>query len=172
MAIKRKPDLLLSLDGDEIFLPNSGKIIEEELDILHVEEHVFEFQLFTLWDNFNQIRIDGAFSSFWQKRMFRLKDQPSDLKIDDSPYPGNFHCGSIPSNTVGINNSVKSNAKIFHCASFDESLRKKKHEWYVSRDPENPLTDNYQHMLGAKGRFSGPSLKFKTIPSNLSYKLN
>ena len=172
MAIKRKPDLLLSLDGDEIFLPNSGKIIEEEIDILHVEEHVFEFQLFTLWDNFNQIRIDGAFSSFWQKRMFRLKDQPSDLKINDSPYPGNFHCGSIPNNTVGIDNSVKSNAKIFHCASFDESLRKKKHEWYVSRDPENSLTDNYQHMLGAKGRFSGPSLKFKTIPSNLSYNLN
>ena len=172
MAVKRKPDVLLSLDGDEIFLPNSGKIIEEEIDILHTEGHVFEFQLFTLWDSFNQIRTDGAFSSFWQKRMFRLKDQPSDLKIDDSPYPGNFHCGSIPSNTVGINNSVKSNAKIFHCASFDESLRKKKHEWYVSRDPDNPLTDNYQHMLGAKGRFSGSSLKFETIPSNLCYNLN
>jgi glycosyltransferase involved in cell wall biosynthesis len=172
MAVKRKPDVLLSLDGDEIFLPASGKIIEEEIDILHAEEHVFEFQLFTLWDSFNQIRVDGAFSSFWQKRMFRLKDQPSDLKINDSPYPGNFHCGSIPTNTVGIDNSVKSNAKIFHCASFDETLRKKKHEWYVSRDPNNPLTDNYQHMLGAKGRFSGPSLKFKTIPSNLCYNLN
>ena len=172
MAVKRKPDVLLSLDGDEIFLPASGKIIEEEIDILHAEEHVFEFQLFTLWDRCNQIRVDGAFSSFWQKRMFRLKDQPSDLKINDSPYPGNFHCGSIPTNTVGIDNSVKSNAKIFHCASFDETLRKKKHEWYVSRDPNNPLTDNYQHMLGAKGRFSGPSLKFKTIPSNLCYNLN
>ena len=172
MAVKRKPDVLLSLDGDEIFLPASGKIIEEEIDILHAEEHVFEFQLFTLWDSFNQIRVDGAFSSFWQKRMFRLKDQPSDLKINDSPYPGNFHCGSIPTNTVGIDNSVKSNAKIFHCASFDESLRKKKHDWYVSRDPDNPLTDNYQHMLGAKGRFSGSSLKFETIPSNLCYNLN
>ena len=172
MAVKRKPDVLLSLDGDEIFLPASGKIIEEEIDILHAEEHVFEFQLFTLWDSFNQIRVDGAFSSFWQKRMFRLKDQPSDLKINDSPYPGNFHCGSIPTNTVGIDNSVKSNAKIFHCASFDETLRKKKHEWYVSRDPNNPLTDNYQHMLGAKGRFSGSSLKFETIPSNLCYNLN
>ena len=172
MAVKRKPDVLLSLDGDEIFLPASGKIIEEEIDILHAEEHVFEFQLFTLWDSSNQIRTDGAFSSFWQKRMFRLKDQPSDLKINDSPYPGNFHCGSIPTNTVGIDNSVKSNAKIFHCASFDETLRKKKHEWYVSRDPNNPLTDNYQHMLGAKGRFSGSSLKFETIPSNLCYNLN
>ena len=171
MAVKRKPDVLLSLDGDEIFLPASGKIIEEEIDILHAEEHVFEFQLFTLWDSFNQIRVDGAFSSFWQKRMFRLKDQPSDLKINDSPYPGNFHCGSIPTNTVGIDNSVKSNAKIFHCASFDETLRKKKHEWYVSRDPNNPLTDNYQHMLGAKGRFAGSSLKFKQIPSNLCYDL-
>ena len=172
MGLKRKPDVLMSLDGDEIFLPGSGKIIGEEIDILHNEEHVFEFQLFTLWDSSNQIRTDGAFSSFWQKRMFRVKDQPTDLKINNSPYPGNFHCGSIPSNTVGINYSVKSNAKIFHCASFDESLRKKKHDWYVSRDPDNPLTDNYQHMLGAQGRFAGSSLKFKKIPSNLSYDLN
>jgi glycosyltransferase involved in cell wall biosynthesis len=171
MALKRKPDLLLSLDGDEIFLPGSEKILSEEVNILYSEDNVFEFQLLTLWDSPNQIRWDGLSSSFWQKRMFRLKDQPPNLKINDSPYPGNFHCGSIPSNTVGVENSVKSNAKIFHCASFDESLRKKKYEWYISRDPDNPLTDNYQHMLGAKGRFSGSSLKFNTIPPTLSYNL-
>jgi O-antigen biosynthesis protein len=172
MALKRKPDMLLSLDGDEIFLPGSEKIIDEEIDILHPDSKVFEFQLLTLWDSLDKIRFDGLTSSFWQKRMFRLKDQPSDLKINNSPYPGNFHCGSLPSNTIGMDYSLKSNAKIFHCASFDESLRKKKHEWYVSRDPDNPLTDNYQHMLGAQGRFSGSSLKFKKIPSNLSYDLN
>jgi glycosyltransferase involved in cell wall biosynthesis len=172
MALKRKPDVLLSLDGDEIFLPDSGKIIQEEIDVLYPETNIFEFQLLTLWDNPHQVRFDGAFSSFWQKRMFRLKDQPNNLKINDSPYPGNFHCGSIPSNVEGIENAVKSNAKIFHCASFDESLRKKKYKWYVTRDPDNPLTDNYQHMLDAKGKFSGLSLKFKTIPSNLCYNLN
>ena len=172
MALKRKPDVLLSLDGDEIFLPGSGKIIQEEIDILYPDKQVFEFQLLTLWDNPNQIRFDGAFSSFWQKRMFRLKDQPINLKINNSPYKGNFHCGSIPTNTIGMENAVRSNAKIFHCASFDESLRKEKYEWYISIDPDNPLTDNYQHMLGAKGRFSGTSLKFKKIPSNLTYDLN
>ena len=172
MALKRKPDVLLSLDGDEIVLPDSGKIIREEIDILYPESNVFEFQLLTLWDNSNKIRIDGAFSSFWQKRMFRLKDQPSKLKIYDSIYPGNLHCGSIPTNTVGIEHPVRSNAKIFHCASLDESLRTKKYDWYLSKDPNNPLTDNYQHMLGAKGRFSGSTLKFKKIPNVLSYDLN
>lgn len=172
LALKRNPDLLLSLDGDEIFLPGSEKIIHEEVDILYPDSKVFEFQLLTLWDSPNKIRFDGLTSSFWQKRMFRLKDQPSELKINDSPYPGNFHCGSIPSNTIDMENFVRSNAKIFHCASFDESLRKKKYEWYVSRDPDNPLTDNYQHMLGAKGRFSGPTLKFKKIPSSQAYDLN
>jgi glycosyltransferase involved in cell wall biosynthesis len=171
MALKRKPDVLLSLDGDEIFLPNSGKIIREELDILYPDVQVFEFQLLTLWDNSNQIRFDGHFSSFWQKRMFRLKDQPSELKIDNSPYPGNLHCGSIPNNTLGMENPVRSNAKIFHCASLHESLRNTKFEWYTSQNPNNSLTDNYQHMLGAKGRFSGSTLKFKKIPSNLSYNL-
>lgn len=172
MALKRKPDVLLSLDGDEIFLPNSDKIIHEEIDILYPNSQVFEFQLLTLWDDSNKIRFDGLSSSFWHKRMFRLKEQPSNLKIFDSPYSGNLHCGSIPTNTVGIKNPVRSNAKIFHCASFDESLRTKKHDWYISRDPDNPLTDNYQHMLGAKGQFSGSSLKFKKIPSTMSYDLN
>lgn len=172
MALKRNPDVILSLDGDEIFLPDSGKVLREEIDVLYPEAHVFEFQLLTLWDSPNQIRFDGAFSSFWQKRMFRLKDQPANLKINDSPYYGNLHCGSIPTNAVGIENAVRSNAKIFHCASFDESLRQKTYKWYISKDPNNPLTDNYQHMLGAKGRFSGSSLKFKKIPSALTYNLN
>ena len=172
MALKRKPDVLLSLDGDEIFLPGSGKIIREELDILYPDAQVFELQLLTLWDNPIQMRFDGAFSSFWQKRMFRLKDQPTDLRINESPYPGNLHCGSIPNNTMGIEHPVRSNAKIFHCASLDESLRNEKYEWYISKDPDNPLTDNYQHMLEAKGRFSGRTLKFKKISSNLAYDLH
>ena len=56
MALKRKPDVLLSLDGDEIFLPGSGKIIQEEIDILYPDKQVFEFQLLTLWDNPNHGR--------------------------------------------------------------------------------------------------------------------
>ena len=35
LALKRNPDLLLSLDGDEIFLPGSEKIIHEEIDVLY-----------------------------------------------------------------------------------------------------------------------------------------
>ena len=104
--------------------------------------------------------------------MFRLKDQPSDLTTNETPYYGNLHCGSIPTNTAGSERPILSNAKIFHCASLDESMRVEKHEWYVSNDPQNILTDNYQHMLDAKGRFSGSSLKFKTIPSDFVYDLN
>ena len=172
MVLKRKPDVLLSIDGDEIFLPGSGKIIREELDVLHPDAQVFGFQLFTLWDKQNQMRFDGAFSSFWQKRMFRLKDQPSDLRINKTAYYGNLHCGSIPTNTAGSEKPVLSSAKIFHCASLEESMRVGKHEWYVSHDPNNTQTDNYQHMLDAKGRFSGSSLKFKSIPSDFVYELN
>ena len=168
MALKRNPTIVLSLDGDEIFLPDSGKIIQEEIDILYPENSVFEFQLLTLWDKPEQIRFDGDFSSFWQKRMFRLKDQPSDLKIFDSPYPGNLHCGSIPTNIIGTENPIRSNAKIIHCASLDATIRSEKYQWYQNMDPNNHLTDNYQHMLGAKGRFSGNVLKYKSIPFSLT----
>jgi len=87
MAIKRKPTIILSLDGDEIFAPNSENIIQDELDIIYPDKQVFEFEILTLWDKPDQIRYDGVFGNFWHKRMFRLTDKPVNLEISNSPYP-------------------------------------------------------------------------------------
>ena len=166
MSLKRKPDYILSIDGDEIFMPNSAEILFEELEILYTENNIFEFQFLNLWDKPNQIRFDGAHSNIWQKRLFRLKDQPKNLKINETGNPGNFHCGSIPNNTVDFESPIRSNVKIFHVGKFEPNLRQKKYEWYTGIDPNNPLTDNYQHLISSKGKFSGKhGYEFKIIPN-------
>ena len=50
MALKKNPDFLFSLDADEILMPNSIKILLEEINILHSDTDVFEFQYLEMWD--------------------------------------------------------------------------------------------------------------------------
>lgn len=155
MALKRKPDFLLTFDGDEVFMPKPHEILFEELNILYPKADVFEFQFFTLWDAPNQIRYDGIFGNYWQRRLHNMKDQPDNLFYRNSPYQGNLHCSAL--NNFKEDNVVRSNVKIFHLASFSEELRQKKYEFYTKIDPNNTFTEEYIHMISGKGKLSGPN---------------
>ena len=155
MGLKRKPDFILSIDGDEIFMPNAAEILFEELEVIYSSTNVFEFQFLTCWDTIEQIRFDGIFGNYWQKRLFRTKNQPSDLKFNNTANFGNLHCGSIPKDTVGFDDQIRSNVKIFHLASIDQKLRQQKYDYYTKLDSDNILTDGYVHMVSGKGKFSG-----------------
>jgi glycosyltransferase involved in cell wall biosynthesis len=169
MGLKRNPDFILSVDGDEIFMPNSAEILFEEIDILYPKNNVFEFQFLTCWDTIEQIRFDGIFGNYWQKRLLRIKNQSLDLKFKNTSNPGNLHCGSIPKNADGFENSIRSNVKIFHMASIDETLRKQKYDYYTKLDGDSVLTDGYKHMISGEGKFSGPDgIKLKKIPKNFT----
>jgi len=40
-------------------------------------------------------------------------------------------------------------------------------------DPDNNMTDNYKHMIGPDGKFSGKhGYYFKKIPNELTYDLS
>jgi glycosyltransferase involved in cell wall biosynthesis len=155
MGLKRNPDFILSVDGDEIFMPNAAEILFEEIDILYPKNDVFQFQFLTYWDKTDQIRFDGIFGNYWQKRLFRTKNQLSDLKFNDNTNPGNLHCGSVPKDVHGFEKPIRSNVKIFHMASIDEKLRQQKYDYYTKLDSDNILTDGYVHMVSGKGKFSG-----------------
>ena len=43
MGLKRKPDFILSIDGDEIFMPNAAEILFEELEVIYSSTNVFDF---------------------------------------------------------------------------------------------------------------------------------
>ena len=172
MGLKRKPDFILSIDGDEIFMPNAAEILFEELKVVYSTTNVFEFQFLTCWDTIEQIRFDGIFGNYWQKRLFRTKNQPSDLKFNNTANFGNLHCGSIPKDIHGFKNPIRSDVKIFHMASIDETLRKQKYDYYTKLDGDSVLTDGYKHMISGEGKFSGPNgIELKKIPKNFTNNL-
>ena len=128
-------------------MPNASEILFEELSTIHPDSDVFEFQFLTLWDNVNTIRTDGIFGYYWQKRLLRMKNQPLSLLFVENDNPGNIHCGSIPPSSVGFGNQAKSSVKIFHLASLDDEVRKRKYSFYTKTDPDNVLTGAYKHMI-------------------------
>ena len=56
MALKKNPDFVFNIDADEILMPNSKKILLEEINTLHSDTDVFEFQYLEMWDKPNQYR--------------------------------------------------------------------------------------------------------------------
>jgi len=170
MALKRKPDIILSMDGDEMLAPFSKEILFEELNVLYTQSSVFEFQFLSLWDKYNQIRFDGIYSNTWQKRLFRVGKNAEDLCMDETPYGGNAHCSGVPNNISNFDNPIRSNVKFLHYGSFDKSIRKQKYELVTNLDRNNSVTHNYIHMIDAKGPLSGKhGFEFRTIPSELTY---
>ena len=162
----------MSVDGDEIFMPNTSEVIFEEISIIHPNSDVFDFQFLTLWDDVNTIRTDGIFGNYWQKRLLRMKNQPYSLLLVENDNPGNIHCGSIPPDSQGFNNPAKSSVKIFHLASLDEEVRKRKYDYYTRTDPDSVLTGAYKHMISGEGEFSGPNgIELENLPKEFTVNL-
>ena len=171
-ARKLDPDFILSVDGDEIFMPNAFDILFEETSTIYPNSDVFDFQFLTLWDNVNTIRTDGIFGYYWQKRLLRMKNQPLSLLFVENDNPGNIHCGSIPPSSVGFDRTAKSSVKIFHLASLDDEVRQRKYEYYTKTDPDSVLTGAYKHMISGEGRFSGPNgIELEQLPKEFTVNL-
>ncbi|MCV0399666.1 MAG: methyltransferase domain-containing protein [Nitrosarchaeum sp.] len=153
-ALKKNPDFLLTLDGDEALMPGSEEILFSEISS-NSSQNVFEFQVLYIWDKPNQYRTDGVFGNTWQKRLLRMVNQPHNLHFDGTQYPGNMHCPGLPQNSAGVHNPVKSNVKILHYGYFDNSLRIKKYDRYTKMDKNNTDFDNYKHILSGESKLSG-----------------
>ena len=171
-ARKLDPDFILSVDGDEIFMPNAFDILFEETSTIYPNSDVFDFQFLTLWDDVNTIRTDGIFGYYWQKRLLRMKNQPLSVLFVENDNPGNLHCGSIPPSSMGFDRPAKSSVKIFHLASLDDEVRKRKYDYYTKTDPDSVLTGAYKHMISGEGEFSGPNgIELEQLPKEFTVNL-
>lgn len=157
MALARRPDFILTLDGDEIIQTNARDILYPELNILYPDAPMFEFQVLTMWNKSNQYRYDGIYSDIWAKKLIRISSQPKNLFFEGTNYSGNSHCPPIPTNSKGWQESIRSKVKIFHYGNYDEELRQKKYKLYTTIDPSNRSFDGYVHIISGKGKFSGPN---------------
>lgn len=170
-ALALEPDFILNLDGDEILMPNSKEILEEELYILYQNYHIFSFQFLYMWDKLDQYRYDGIYHKTWLPRLIRMTNQPKNLRINDTSYLGNTHASGIPGNAIGQDVLIKSNVKILHYGYFTDNLRQNKFQFYNKLTPNNSEQDSYQHVISGKGIHSGPNgMEFKILPKGLYYE--
>ena len=165
MALSRDPDFILTLDGDEMIMPNSKQYLFYELNVLYPNVNHFEFKELYVWDKPNQYRCDGVFNNTGSKKLFRLKDQPENLQFGRTDFPGNAHCAAFPNNLIGKNQTVKSKIKVLHYGYYDEELRRKKYDFLTKLDPNNIDFDGYKHIFSGNSKFAGPNgMEFKIIP--------
>lgn len=155
MTLKRKPNFIMSLDGDEIIMPNMKKILYEDLMFLHPDSSVFEFRHLEMKEKPNQFLINNPTTNYLLPFLFRVKDQPPDLIFGGTDYPGNAHCPHIPQNTVGLDKPARSRVKILHYGYYDDKLRQAKYNFYKKLDPYNKAFYGYEHLIHPE-KFSIP----------------
>ncbi len=172
MVLKKNPEYILSIDGDEILAPNSKEILLEELNILYPENSVFQFQVLYIWDVPDKFRCDGFFQNVWRPRLYKIKNQPTDLCYENSIFPGNLHCNSIPDNTNEIDKPINSNMKILHYGYYYKELRNRKYNWAESHNVTNSEQDINAYLISGKGPRSGPNgMEFKKLPKDVAVEI-
>lgn len=138
LALKHSPDWIVHLDGDEEITPEARQAIltaGEGVDLL-------DFRIAYMWDDPQQIRVDGVYGHFRAVRAFR--PQPGWRFLEKPGAAKGFHCGQYPKRAGLTWRNV--NSMILHWGYFDAELRARKQAFYRLHDPNNAAEDNYRHL--------------------------
>lgn len=167
MAMKRNPDFIIYLAGDEIFVPNMKKILFEEISILYPEATIFSFQFLYMFDKPNQYRVDGVYNNIWDKRLMRITEQNKKLRHKRIHSERTHHAGLLPDD---VSSPVLSQVKILHYGNYDQKLRNEKYEFWNKLDPNNSYYDGYKHIKSADTKFSGKKIELETLHDGMFVK--
>ena len=148
-TLKRNPDWVLCMDGDEELSGKAAKSIMSAISVVDREHPAFTvilLQVLYLWNDYRTIRVDGVYGNFWVPRVFTTWDQ--DLSNLFFLYLANkpgFHCGSIPSqNYKRIDTRV--GGPLYHYGYLYPEQRRRKLNFYTKNDPGNELEGFYLHI--------------------------
>jgi glycosyltransferase involved in cell wall biosynthesis len=139
---ERKPQYILSIDGDEVLPAGAAEIIRATLN---PEIALYCFRIKYLWNDRQHYRVDGVYNHQQQWRMFSLINQKPDLRFVGNGAGGNFHCGNAPKGIRGGGCMV--DADILHLGYMHAEDRIRKFGWYNRIDPNNTREDKYRHMV-------------------------
>jgi hypothetical protein len=140
---------VLMIDGDELMEPGSHQKILDS--ICSQSRPGFSLRILYLWDDRNQIRIDGVYGSFSRPSLFTL-NQPLGFKV--THIAGNMHCSSVPAAAIGKTGICS--AAILHLGYMEREDRIRKWKYYNSIDPSNraegwnparPEMGSYPHIV-------------------------
>lgn len=152
--IRADPEWVLWIDGDEV-LESCGPEQIRAWVAQSPTTAVCYLQIAYLWDDPQQVRVDGLFGKFHRQSLFRLRGQPkSRLRFQLTGRHGNFHCGNVPVGIVGEHRYLP--VRLKHYGYLTQQQRAAKCAFYMQTDPGNHLEDNYRHLLGIPGARYAP----------------
>ncbi len=142
LAVSTDPDWLLFLDADEMFEERARRELRSLLSDSRWD--AYSFRLYDLWDE-QHYREDQYWRAHWYYRHFLLRYQP-EYEYEWSEQP--LHCGRVPKNVAGFPGTI-SQLRVKHYGWSDPAARRRKYEFYTTRDPEGRwgLTGQYQSIL-------------------------
>jgi glycosyltransferase involved in cell wall biosynthesis len=148
------PEWVLWIDGDEV-LENRGPEQIRAAVTQAPEAGAWYLRVAYLWDDPQQVRVDGLFGNFRRLSLFRVRGQPvSRLKFRPTRQGGNFHCGNVPDGLTGVHREL--DVRLKHYGYLTQQQRMTKYAFYTKADPGNQLEDNYRHLLGVQGARYAP----------------
>ncbi len=150
MALRRDPDWVLAMDGDEVLEESAPERIREGIRLAPPQVATLAFEWLYFWDDRSHYRVDGKYRDLWHPRLFRVTCQDVEsLVFVPTEHGGNFHCGSLPSNIVGL--SRRLDVKVKHYGYLHRSLREAKFAFYRTHDPATAATGYYDHLVDETG---------------------
>jgi hypothetical protein len=128
---------ILCIDGDEMLAPGGAPKL---LDTMRgTDATSISMRIPYLWDNEQQIRVDGVYGEYRRHSAFRPRDF-----VYTSCTPGGFHCGNVPARAML--HAVTIDARLLHFGYMHAADRERKYCWYNAQDPCNLVEDKYRHI--------------------------
>ena len=125
------PHWVICIDGDEeIYAP----------DLLKLKRTInrgcsYSFQILTLRDDPQHVRVDGVYSNLLRPSMFRLI-KPGMKFMSHATHGGGFHCSNVPADIgFGVTVHEPEPVRILHYGYMEKGDRERKYEFYLKHDP-------------------------------------
>jgi glycosyltransferase involved in cell wall biosynthesis len=129
-GVENSPHWVICLDGDEELCAED--IWKLNLNLRGVS---YSFQILTLYNSPNQIRVDGPYTKLLRPSMFRLI-KPGMVFKSNAQHGGGLHCSNVPADIgFGVRVHEPEPVRVKHYGYMLEEDRKRKYGFYVEHDP-------------------------------------
>ena len=126
------PHWVICVDGDEeICWSDIGKLV-----LTDPRHNIsYSFQILTLYDAPDQIRVDGPYAKLLRPSMFRLI-KPGMVFKSTAQHGGGLHCSNVPADIgFAVRTHEPEPVRVKHYGYMKKEAREKKYKFYVENDP-------------------------------------
>jgi len=142
-AMAAKPDWIISIDGDEELEQGGAEKIRLAIEVADGVSY-FTLKIVYLWDRVDQVRVDGVYSNFRRKRVF--KPEPGAAFVGNNT-KHNLHCGGA-GNIKNLSGRWEAlDVNLLHYGYLYAEDRMRKYLWHQQVEPNNLAEDRFRHIV-------------------------